>query len=145
MKKKIMPTVRCELTTSWLLVGSARHSPTLFVGHYFQSNVYKGTPHFSKSIFSNLAEFLLLWKIKVRVKTFAYTKYKQFLRWTVLKVPLLVPRFDLICPTVRRARLHGNISLARGTSKVDSDLCLELMKWLPSPTYILYFSSLSRM
>ena len=27
---------------------------------------------------------LLLWEIKVRVKTFTYTKYKQFLRWTVL-------------------------------------------------------------
>ena len=74
------------------------------------------------------------------MKTLAYTKYKQFLRWTALKVPLLVPRFDPICPTVRRARLHGNIRLARGTSKVDSDLYLELIKWLPCPTYLyLYY------
>ena len=54
--------------------------------------LYLNTQNFSKSMFSasNLAEkrVLLSWEINARAKTFAYTKYQNFLKLPNLKVPL---------------------------------------------------------
>ena len=40
-----------------------------------------------------------------------YCRFKSDVHYRM--VPLFVPRFDPTCPIVRRARLHGNISLAK--------------------------------
>ena len=40
-----------------------------------------------------------------------YCRFKSDVHYRM--VPLFVPRFDPTCPNVRRARLHGNISLAK--------------------------------